>query len=429
MPTVKSAIRHLALLFMVLCPTLVRAEDLVEFLNGAKARGKVLEIRKEQKEFDLEVQVGGRKLTRTYTFDKVLAVTMNGTRHVLTERPAAGSSPTTSGSGEVLRTKAEIVKFIDEVGRTPPEWFDATPLEHPDTLDLSWPLHPPEKDWNNQKNVGQYIWDIIHPNPDRWRGGVRLLHHLLTVHKEPALLQRDMKSLGAMYFELLQDYPRAAFWLRQAKVVPGEPQSVMLGECYWRLGNQQMALEMLSAQRLPVQAIKLYGDMGQTDKAIQLAKAFGKVQPHESYLLGGDACRLAGRLPQAIDFYQQVLDSPEARNEEYGQRYRGRATDSIEAIKLFDQADVRKVADGSYKSESVGYSGQIEIEVQVASGRISDLQVLRHQEKQFYAALTDTPAQIIKKQSVRGIDATSRATITSQAIVNATAKALAQGAQ
>ena len=57
MPTVKSAIRHLALLFMVLCPTLVRAEDLVEFLNGAKARGKVLEIRTDQKEFDLEVQV------------------------------------------------------------------------------------------------------------------------------------------------------------------------------------------------------------------------------------------------------------------------------------------------------------------------------------------------------------------------------------
>jgi uncharacterized protein with FMN-binding domain len=169
--------------------------------------------------------------------------------------------------------------------------------------------------------------------------------------------------------------------------------------------------------------------MGQTDKAIQLATAFGKVQPHESYLLGGDACRLAGRLPQAIDFYQKVLDSPEARNEDYGQRYRGRATDSIEAIKLFDQADVRKVADGSYRSESVGYSGQIKVEVKVTSGRIQDLQVLEHQEKQFYAALTDTPAQIIKKQSVRGIDATSRATITSQAIVNATAKALAQGAQ
>ena len=64
----------------------------------------------------------------------------------------------------------------------------------------------------------------------------------------------------------------------------------------------------------------------------------------------------------------------------------------------------------------------------VKSGRIESVDVTRHKEKQFYAALIDTPRQILKKQSVKGIDATSRATITSQAIVNATAKALAQGA-
>jgi uncharacterized protein with FMN-binding domain len=229
-----------------------------------------------------------------------------------------------------------------------------------------------------------------------------------------------------MYFELLQDYPRAAFWFRQAKVGAGDPQSVMLAECYWRLGNKQMALELLNAPRLPVQAIKLYGDMGQTDRAIQLANDFGKVQPHESFLLGGDACRQAGRYKLAIDFYQKVIDSPEARNKDYGHRYRGRATDSIEAIKLFDQADPSKVADGAYRASSVGYEGQIEVEVQVVKGRIEDVTIVRHKEKQFYAALTDTPAQIKKKQSVRGIDATSRATITSQAIVNAAAKALAK---
>jgi uncharacterized protein with FMN-binding domain len=53
--------------------------------------------------------------------------------------------------------------------------------------------------------------------------------------------------------------------------------------------------------------------------------------------------------------------------------------------------------------------------------------VTKHREKQFYAAITDTPAQIIRKQSVKGIDATSRATITSEAIVTATAKALQSG--
>jgi uncharacterized protein with FMN-binding domain len=51
-----------------------------------------------------------------------------------------------------------------------------------------------------------------------------------------------------------------------------------------------------------------------------------------------------------------------------------------------------------------------------------------YKEKQFYAALTDTPRQIITTQSILEIDGTSGATITSQAIINATAKALAGGA-
>jgi uncharacterized protein with FMN-binding domain len=54
--------------------------------------------------------------------------------------------------------------------------------------------------------------------------------------------------------------------------------------------------------------------------------------------------------------------------------------------------------------------------------------VTKHKEKQFYSALSDIPRQIIKKQSVKGVDATSRATITAEAVINATAKALASGA-
>jgi major membrane immunogen (membrane-anchored lipoprotein) len=43
------------------------------------------------------------------------------------------------------------------------------------------------------------------------------------------------------------------------------------------------------------------------------------------------------------------------------------------------------------------------------------------------SALEDIPQRIITRQSVEGIDAISGATVTSQAIVNATAKALANG--
>ena len=204
----------------------------------------------------------------------------------------------------------------------------------------------------------------------------------------------------------------------------------MLAECYWRLGGTKMANKILSANRLPLSAIKLMGDMGQTDRALRLADAFGREsRPHEAFLLAGDACRQAGRYDQAIDYYQKAIDAPDARNEEYGKRFRGRAADSIAAIRLFDQADVANVADGTYKGVSIGYNGDMEVEVKVAAGRIESLRVTRHNEKQFYAAINDTIGQITQRQSVRNIDATSRATITSQAIVNATAKALAQGAR
>lgn len=404
------------------------AADLVEFLSGAKAEGKITAIRKADKEFDIEVKIGTRTLVRTYPFGKVHAVTMNGKRFILT--PLSTRPDDSGATAGAVRSRAQIMKLIDEVGRTPPDWFEATPLSYPKSLDLSWPLKPPDKGWNNQKNIGQYMWDVINPNPNRWRSGVRLVHHEMTLHQnDPALLQRDMRTLGTMYFQLFQDYPRAAFWFQQGKVGKGEMNSVLLGECYWRMGNKQMGLEMLASQRLPLQAIKLYGDMGETDKAVRLAEAFAKVgQPHEAYLLAGDACRAAGRLPQALDYYQKVLDAKNARNKDYGVRYHGRARDSMEAIKLYEQANVARVADGTYKASSIGYNGNLEVEVQVAAGRMNSVKVTSHREKQFYAALTDTPGQLLKKQSVQGIDATSRATITSQAIVNAAAKALAQGA-
>jgi uncharacterized protein with FMN-binding domain len=354
-------------------------------------------------------------------------VTIDGKKHVL----GGSAGPTPEGTKMTGRSEAEVMQLIERAGKTPPDWYDSTPLDFPQSLDLSWPVKAPDNGWNNQVNVGQYIWDIINPNPGRWRSGIRLMHHLTSRHQDDrARLQRDMETLGSMYFNLLQDYPRAAYWLRQADLSPSDPRQIMLAECYWRLGNVTLANQVLSVGRLPLQAIKLLGDMGQTDRALRLADAFGRQnRPHESYLLAGDACRQAGRYDEAIKYYQKVIDSPEARNKDYGDRYRGRAADSMEAIRLFDQADVNKVADGTYRGASVGYNGDIDVEVVVADGRIEFVKVVRHQEKQFYAALSDTTMQIVDKQSVRNIDGTSGATITSQAIVNATAKALAGGAR
>ncbi len=402
-----------------------QAQDEVELMSGAKLTGKMGPIRKTEKEFDFSARIGNRSIKRTYQFAQVHAVTINGRRFVLTPKAAA------SVEGEQGKlSAADVKKLIQKVGSTPPEWYDSAKREHPKSLDLSWPLKPPSKGWNANKNVGQYLWTTVYPNKSRWQGAVRLLHEIAISHKDnPTLLQRDMKTLGSAYFFLFQDYARAAFWLEKAGATVQTRDGISLAECYWRLGNRQMALDMLKARTLHPDAIKLLGDMGETKTALKLAAAAARSQPHQTYLAAGDVCRVAKQYDQAIAFYEKVLSAGRARNADYQKRFEARAKESIEAIRLYEKADVTKVKDGTYTASSTGYNGALEVKVTVNNARISDVAVTRHNEKQFYSALDDTPRKIIDKQSINGIDATSRATITSQAIVNASAKALAKGAR
>ena len=77
----------------------------------------------------------------------------------------------TSPAGEAQRTPEEVRTLIEKVGRETPDWWKSTPLNYPHSLNPSWP-QPPPREWNNQRNVGQYYWDIINPNPGKWKSGV-----------------------------------------------------------------------------------------------------------------------------------------------------------------------------------------------------------------------------------------------------------------
>jgi hypothetical protein len=221
-----------ATLAVTLSPSATSAEDLVEFLSGAKMTGVVKEIRKTEKEFDFEAKIGNRAMTRTYPFNKVHAVTYRGSRFVIT--PVSATTPKkTDAKGHPIRSKTEIDRLIDRVGSTLPDWFDSTEMNYPDTLDLSWPLKPPTKGWNSKLNMGQYIWDIINPNTSKWRSGIKLVHHCAALHEgNRTLLKRDRTTLGRMYFDLMQDYPRAAYWLRKGGAVKGDRKSTRLNSSH-----------------------------------------------------------------------------------------------------------------------------------------------------------------------------------------------------
>lgn len=424
---------RLAAAFVLGLSTSLSVADTIESRAGVKVEGKVLNH--TATDIEMEVTVAGRRITKKYPTRLIHSITIDGKTEVLNPK-AGGDAPNTpqtpsapTGTGAAAASK-NIDQLIDETGRTEPEWFKTTPLVYPDTLDLTWP-QPPQGGWNNRKNIGQYVWDVINPNPGKWREGVVFMHYLLGRYKDnPPLRQRTMESIARMYHNLLEDYPRAAFWWRQAGVErnpDGFPPGAVahLAECYWRMGDERKAKQLLMRGRHSYPTIKLMADMGETDTALKAVDAIVRAggDPDDAYIYAGDACRTAGRFRDALAYYQKVLDVP-AGDDKRVQRNHDRARSSIEAIQLFETLDVTKVPDGARTASSFGYEGPIEVEVTTAGGRITQVRVTHHTEKQFYSAISDTTRKIVEKQSVK-VDATSSATITSEAIINATAKALA----
>ncbi|MDA1013251.1 MAG: FMN-binding protein [Planctomycetota bacterium] len=413
------------------------AIDTVELVTGAVARGTIKSY--SGSSVVMEVKIGNRTLRRSYPKDRIRAITVDGKKIDLnpdTSKPSPSkpSASTPNAPGEKNeRSRAEILADVDRLGRTPPDWYESTALDYPKTLDLAWPT-PPPKGWDSSRNVGQFLWDRINPNTGKWREGVRLMHHILTVNKDRETQKRAMRTLGTMYHNLLQDHHRAAFWFRQSGLENELSQhaqaGVFLADTYWKLGSKRMAMETLAHMpRKPYLAIKLLGDLGETDLAVKMAEQFSRGgEGSTSFLYAGDACRVAGRLADAEKYYRRAIAAiePAEAGKPHRKRDRERAEASIAAIRFYS-LDPKNVADGTYKANSIGYEGQVHVEVVVVDGRIESVRVTQHREKQYYSALTDTPKKIVDRQRVAGIDATSSATITSEAIINATAKALASG--
>lgn len=327
--------------------------------------------------------------------------------------------------GGAEKSKAEVQAEIQKTGSTPPAWFKDTPLKYPKTLDLSWPPEPGGP-WDPSRNVGQFIWTSINENESRWKEGIRFLHHVLIVNqKNPRVLTETMNALGHMYHNLHQDWARAAFWWQKA----GETDKIELAHCYFKLGSKAWAVQIL--EEWPADytrhcaVARLWSEIGENDKALAIALETAKHTPDVGFLAAADICRTAGRTAEALGYYEKALQAAEGGRDL--KQTKDRAQASIEAIKLVDSLDLQRVPDGAYRDKSIGYNGPVEVEVQVRAGKIVDVKVVKHEEKQYYSAITDTRSQMILKQGAKGVDATSGATITSEAILNAGLKALAKG--
>ena len=427
--------------------TAARCADEVELITGEKMQGTVVSETPDALVFNS----GGAQLK--LAIKQIRAITVKGVRRVLdggspavavkapatpatppgpaTPTTPAGKTPAGNATGSgVARTKAEVDALINKEGGSPPSWWDSVPLNIPAGLDLTW--QPPAKGagWDASKVLSQYMWSTINENPSKWKEGVRLLHHVLTVNeKDPAKLKQTMNALATAYAELLDDWARAAFWWRKGGGGghAGYSNQVGLARCYWKLGNKDMALEILATDKnVNGDLIRCWGDLGETDKALQMAEPLLKSNFTVAQA-AGDVCRIAGLNSKALDYYQKAFAQLPAN---INQMVKDRLQGSIDAIKSADiLMHLEKIPDGAYVATSIGYTGPVEVTVKMKGGKIDSCAVTMHHEKQYYSSIAEVPARIMQKQGIKGVDTTTGATITSESIINATAKAIVGAAK
>ncbi|HTL52417.1 MAG TPA: FMN-binding protein [Planctomycetota bacterium] len=342
---------------------------------------------------------------------------------------------TSTGSGIVppgQKSPEEVQKIIATVGPTDPDWLAAAELDYPQSLDLTWGM--PKGGANRSKMLGQYIWSTLNENPSQWQSGIKLMYKVMDVNKDnPAKLNLTYQTLGRMYFNYFKDYARAAYYWQKAG--SGDhldmqhcSDNVSLAHCYFALGNAEMARKILEGyptDNTPHGAIiNAWGEFGDVTQALKMADAaIDAGRQFIGYPAGGDVCRRAGRYDEALKYYEGFLNLKNLAGVN-----KSRAREAYDTIKFFNLFDLSKVPDGTFKSSSAGFRGPVQSAVTVKDHKIVDIQV-KHREDQCYSSITDIPAQIMEKQTVRGIDGCSGATVTSNAIIMGAAKALGNAAQ
>ncbi len=90
-----------------------------------------------------------------------------------------------------------------------------------------------------------------------------------------------------------------------------------------------------------------------------------------------------------------------------------------------------KYKDGTYTGEGQGASGAIKVEVKVAKGKISEINLTeQHETKTLVDGVKENLVpEIIKKQSTEGVEAISGATNSSKGVLEAVNKALEAAAK
>jgi uncharacterized protein with FMN-binding domain len=181
----------------------------------------------------------------------------------------------------------------------------------------------------------------------------------------------------------------------------------------------------------------LYADLGLFEDAETLLEKGIAMRPpkaewvemrqaefHDAF---GDLYSKWGKLDKAKASYKEAVRMYPLGKPPYGRHLLPRRAKKIEGkLRVLSLASFKGTTlnDGSYRETALGYSGDIKLTVKIDGGRIADIQA-EHQEKIDQNACVIIPKRIIEKQSLQ-VDGISGATVTKDALMSGTLRALQQ---
>lgn len=409
--------------------------DVLELNDGTRYEGTLVRRTDTEVRFRIRFKSGGSVET-TFPAGRVRSVELGAVARAKPDtKPMPEPKRTPEPDAESVparRTPAELAAVINSVGSSKPKWWEEVRLDFPKTLDLSGA----RKTKGPRHNLGSYRWSVLNQDPAKWRPAVKLFHHVVEVRKDDAERQAQaMAMLASAYRDYFNDWARAAYWWRRslkAQRVASLGSLVGLAQCYAKLGSTSSAVALLKKFSLHTRShpssMKLWGELGETRlvlrQAVQRAK---QGRADEGYLLAGSACRFAGDYDGAVEYYGKVLAVSKGSRRLVRNKQRAQAC--AEGAKALQRLDLGRVPDGAYRGSSRGFKSEVQVEVTVKDKRIESVKVIRENESPWFRdrAMRDVPPLIVARQGAKGVDAVTGATMTSDAILNATAKALAGG--
>jgi uncharacterized protein with FMN-binding domain len=148
----------------------------------------------------------------------------------------------------------------------------------------------------------------------------------------------------------------------------------------------------------------------------------GDFQKGRQWNVKGDGFRRNGDWVKAKRCYEEALKSFQAGN---AQRFIPPVQAMIDLCDLMPTLNLSRMTDGAYQGVQRGYVDDVTVEVTVKGGRITAFRVVSQRESRALKSL-ETVTQQITARKTPSVDAFSGATITSYAVMGATAQALKQ---